>query len=383
MKMAAPPMAIAEVLRRLIAGGFEAYLVGGCVRDVVLDRPVHDYDVATSARPDEVAHLFEKTVHTGERFGTISVILPEHTVEVTTFRTDGDYHDARRPESVEFVTELEEDLRRRDFTINAMAATGTGEVYDPFGGLLDLKARIIRCVGDPTERFTEDALRMFRAFRFSAELGFAIEPGTLAAIGECADLAQKISAERIRDEFEKTLRSPMPEVAYDLLRLSHPDINVHNTKLLKDLAKLSVCPEWLPTWRWCAFAATLRNVDVEEFLRGLRLPARVVKDCATAITLARAGFPDDRAGIKRLLAKHGEVPVTLCAAVVYGEYKKIDEIVKSGECYALRDLAVTGGDLVEIGMPPGPEIGETLERLLDYVIENPKQNNWDDLIALL
>jgi len=348
---------------------------------MVLGRPVHDYDIATSARPDDVAGLFEKTVRTGERFGTVSVILPEYTVEVTTFRTDGGYHDSRRPESVEFVTSLEEDLRRRDFTINAMAVSETGQLYDPFGGVRDLEGRVIRCVGDPAERFSEDALRMFRAYRISAQLGFTIEPGTLEAIGRASGGAKNISAERIRDEFEKTLLSPRPEVVYELLRLSHPGVAVRDTELLKK--QFSICTELLPTWRWCALAATLRGVDPEEFLRGMRLPARMVKDCAAGIRLARVGFPDDRAEIKRLLAKHGEVPVTLCAALVCGEFAKVGEITTSGECYTLRDLAVTGRDLVDMGAPPGPEIGETLERLRDYVIENPDKNNWDDLIAQL
>jgi len=169
-----------------------------------MDRPVHDWDLATSATPVDVARLFPKTVQTGEKFGTVTIVLPEGTVEATTFRTEGEYNNGRRPEKVEFISNIAEDLSRRDFTMNAMAQSVDGELIDPFGGLKDIKNGIIRCVGGPNTRFSEDALRMFRAYRFSAQFGFTIETETLHAIYANTGSAERISAERIRIELEKT-----------------------------------------------------------------------------------------------------------------------------------------------------------------------------------
>ena len=179
MTITESPEHIAFILKKLASEGFEAFLVGGCVRDAVMGRPVHDWDLATSATPVDVARLFEKSILTGEKFGTVTVVVQECPVEVTTFRTEGEYLDGRRPESVEFVSSLEEDLSRRDFTINAMAESVEGELIDPFGGIKDIELGVIRCVGGPNTRFSEDALRMFRALRFSAEFGFEIESDTL------------------------------------------------------------------------------------------------------------------------------------------------------------------------------------------------------------
>ena len=251
------PEHAAYVLRRLTGSGHKAYLVGGCVRDAYMGRQPHDWDVATSARTDEVARLFTKTVMTGAKFGGVTVVLgggafddaaPDGAaadgavpaeaatdgdavagapppagafgrsiVEVTTFRADGAYSDNRRPDSVEFVSDIEADLSRRDFTINAMAAGSDGSVIDPFGGMGDIDARVIRCVGDPLERFSEDALRMLRVFRFSAELGFSIGQDTLDAVHKVAANAKHVSAERIRVELEKIIMSQRPVVAGDVI----------------------------------------------------------------------------------------------------------------------------------------------------------------------
>ena len=201
-----------KIVKGLCAAGFPAYYVGGCVRDRLLGRPVHDWDVTTAALPEEVMALFEHCVPTGIRHGTVTVFLDGAQAEVTTFRTEGVYLDGRHPSEVRFVRTLAEDLSRRDFTINAMAMDADGNVTDLFGGRDDLARRCIRCVGDPEKRFREDALRMLRAYRFSAQLGFALDAATAGAVERCAPLAAALSMERIRDEMEKTLLSPRPPV---------------------------------------------------------------------------------------------------------------------------------------------------------------------------
>jgi tRNA nucleotidyltransferase (CCA-adding enzyme) len=220
------PSHIVGVCRKLRDAGFEAWLVGGAVRDLLLDRDAHDFDVATSAHPPEVTQVFGKkhVIPTGEKHGTVTVLVSrpkgdrEH-VEVTTFRGEGAYTDGRRPDSVSFVSSLVEDLRRRDFTMNAIAYDPIDDrIEDPFGGQKDAAAKLIRAVGDPLERFREDGLRTMRAVRFASQLGFALDEATEAAIPEAVDVFQKVSAERIRDELVKILSSKKPSVGLDLMR---------------------------------------------------------------------------------------------------------------------------------------------------------------------
>jgi tRNA nucleotidyltransferase (CCA-adding enzyme) len=219
------PPHIADVCRALLGAGHEAWLVGGAVRDLLRGRKHHDFDVATSARPDEVAHVFgrKRTIPTGEKHGTVTVLVDgpagrEH-VEVTTFRGEGAYSDGRRPDQVEFVRSLVEDLRRRDFTMNAVAYDPLGDrIEDPFGGRADLAAGLIRAVGDPLERFREDGLRALRAVRFAAQLGFRLDPPTEAAIPRSIDVFRRVSAERVRDELIKILGSSRPSVGLELMR---------------------------------------------------------------------------------------------------------------------------------------------------------------------
>ena len=199
-----------EILQTLERAGFEARYVGGCVRDTLLGRPVHDWDIASQALPEDVLRLFPRCVPTGLQHGTVTVLLDGTSAEVTTYRLDGAYHDSRHPDGVRFVRSLADDLARRDFTINAMAMDLSGTITDLFGGREDLARGVIRCVGDAETRFREDALRMLRARRFAAQLGFALEAGTEAAIGRCAGLCAALSRERVREEAEKTLLSDRP-----------------------------------------------------------------------------------------------------------------------------------------------------------------------------
>ena len=413
------PPHIESVLRRIEEKGYQAFLVGGCVRDTVMSRPVHDWDVATSATPEDIALIFRKTFLTGAKYGTVTVVLPEESVEVTSFRIDGEYRDGRRPENVELGAKLEEDLKRRDFTMNAMAMSSNGELIDAFGGLDDIQNRTIRCVGIPDARFGEDALRMFRAFRFSAELGFAVEPVTLSAIFSNADRAQLISAERVQVELEKTLMSQKPEIAVDMINagLLNDKFGIRNSEfgismkrgsgsavqsagygedtLASIIARVVNLPAQ-PTLRWCAFCAALLEKgqirSCASFLRGLRLDSKTVKSCSVGITIAlcakEPGNRGDRTGnvefqiserqqIKRLLAKYGADAVRCAVAAADSGGQSlavVDGIIAGGECFSLRELTVTGHDLIALGYQPGPEIKRILNELLDYVIEHPGDN---------
>ena len=400
-----PPEHIAYILSRLTEKGHAAVLVGGCVRDAIMGRLVHDWDVATSAAPADVARLFPKTVLTGERFGTVTVLTAGYTVEVTTFRVEGEYNDSRRPSSVEFVVNLDEDLSRRDFTMNAMAMMASGDIIDPYGGAQDIENRVIRCVGDPDIRFSEDALRMFRAFRFRAVLGFTIESGTLGAICANADKARLISAERVKAELEKTLMSQEPEIAGEMIISGLLDryINIPGKKPY-GLEKIKEFP-LEPAMRWCAFCAVLLEErfisSAAEFLRGLRLDGKTAGTCVRALSIS--SFPDERPDIKRLLSKYGEDAVRCTAAICdAGIVKRLtyldetgrttcpaasflaktDAIIESGECYSLKKLAVTGSDLIGLGYAPGRELGEILKKLLDHVISRPEDNTRETLLLI-
>ena len=396
MKITAPPAHIVFLLNRLAAEGFDGYVVGGSVRDSVMGRPVRDWDLATSAAPVDVARLFPKTVLTGERFGTVTVVLPECSVEVTTFRTESEYTDGRHPGEVEFVSNLEEDLARRDFTMNAMAESVDGELIDPFGGIDDITNGIIKCVGGPNTRFTEDALRMFRALRFSAELGFNIEKETLQAIYANTGLADRISSERVRLELEKTLMSRRPEVDGEMIKIGLLGRFVAvSGKSHDDFKKIVYLPED-PVIRWCVFCGILVGrqyiKSASELLHNMHLDGKTIKTCVRALEIQE--FPADRIEIKRLLSKHGDI-VVRCAAAVnevldetgQGDRPPVlleltDSVIRSGECITLGGLAVCGRDLLAAGHLPGQKIGETLNKLLDHVIVNPGDNNRETLMKL-
>lgn len=215
----AVPWEVKELCRTLWEGGYAAYPVGGCVRDVLLGRTPGDWDVATAALPETVAGLFPRTVPTGLRHGTVTVVMEKGQYEVTTFRTEGGYADGRHPDQVRFRATLEEDLSRRDFTVNAMALSPDGKIVDPFGGQGDLAKGLIRCVGDPDRRFQEDGLRLLRALRFAAQLGFSLEEGTAAALGRNGARLEKVSGERVKAEVEKILLSPHPELVNEAVEL--------------------------------------------------------------------------------------------------------------------------------------------------------------------
>ena len=358
-----------KIVKGLCAAGFPAYYVGGCVRDRLLGRPVHDWDVTTAALPEEVMALFEHCVPTGIRHGTVTVFLDGVQAEVTTFRTEGVYLDGRHPSEVRFVRTLAEDLSRRDFTINAMAMDADGNVTDLFGGRDDLARRCIRCVGDPEKRFREDALRMLRAYRFSAQLGFALDAATAGAVERCAPLAAALSMERIRDEMEKTLLSPRPPVLRTMAEAG----------LLK-AAGIDALPEldWLaelptePSVRWAGLKVLFPELEPSQ----LRLPSRL---CSLIGRAASAYCPQlDRITLKRAVAENGTEAAEIAAALA-GEGALLSEILASGECVTLGQLAVSGSDLSWLR---GREVGQMLHALLAHVLRHPEENTREALLKL-
>ena len=385
-----PPKYVKHIMITLQARGHAVCLVGGCVRDMILGVQPQDWDICTSALPEQVMEIFPNSRPTGLKHGTVTVTENSKSVEVTTFRSEGEYTDHRHPDSVSFVGDLTADLSRRDFTMNAIAVHTDGLVSDPFGGMDDIKNKLIRCVGEPEKRFEEDALRMFRAIRFSARLGFAIEPETRAAIEKKAPLAATLAAERVRDETEKILLARQPELIFDLI--SAGLLDRYLLRRLSDdalLRRISALPrKALP--RWAAFSRILQQNGCigspTDFLLSLRLDSRTIRCCADCAALLEQAPPDSSVEWKRLLSRKGVDTVTCAAqcsdALRGGESQKaLKAVLKSGECFSMKHLAVTGDDLLALGIH-GRQLGEMLKFLLDYVMEYPENNKRELLLSL-
>lgn len=358
-----------QILKTLVKSGYEAYYVGGCVRDSLLGRQVHDWDITTAARPEQVMVLFDHCVPTGIEHGTVTVFLEDTSAEVTTFRCDGDYSDARHPESVEFVTDLSQDLCRRDFTINAMAMSLDGRMIDLFGGREDLQAGLVRCVGDARQRFGEDALRMLRAHRFCAQLGFSLESKTEAAVLQCASLCANLSRERVREEVEKTLLSERPQMVKKMIEVG----------LLQQVGLTqSSCLDWLQKTpanapcRWTALKILIPDLDLQQL--------RLSKKLSTLCDSAASCWQQERTRLqwKQLIAKEG-IPCAQVLADLCGQKQMLDEILQSGECVSLSQLGVSGADFQDL---PGKQIGEVLQRLLQHVLQAPHDNDRQILLEL-
>lgn len=392
MSNVTPPKYVKQVLITLQSHGYLAYLVGGCVRDMILGVHPQDWDICTSALPEQVRELFSRTLTVGIRHGTVTVLINSHAVEVTTFRSDGSYADHRHPEAVSFVGDLTSDLARRDFTMNAIALPPDGLVVDPFGGVEDIRDGIIRCVGDPSLRFEEDALRMFRALRFSARLGFSVEEDTLAAIYDKAPLAASLSPERVRDEIEKMLLTNRPQILLTVIEAGLLDryLLPRGDEPASEMIRLTALPKKaLP--RWAAFCAILERHGLidspREFLNALRLDGRTQRCCADCCALLHTEPPRTPKEWKKLLNRYG-VDTATCAAQCSDALKSrhcrdaLRAVLKSGECFSVKHLAVTGTDLIEMGLH-GKELGEMLTFLLDYVMDYPENNRRELLLQLV
>ena len=385
-----PPKYVRQVLFTLQGRGYPAYLVGGCIRDLLLERRPHDWDICTAALPEQVLALFPDSLPGGRRPGAVTVAIGSRRVEVTSFHTDAEEGEHRNPDRVAFVGELTEDLRRRDFTMNSIALAADGLLADPFGGVQDIREKRIRCVGEPALRFEEDPLRMLRALRFSAKLGFTIEINTLLAIQDKAPLAAALPPERVREELEKMLLTEAPETVQPLMEMGLLDA------YLRD--RPAAGPQWrrlrrLPRralYRWAGLSVLLCRLgaikSVGDFLRALQLDERSIRCCEAAEQLLREPLPDTPFGWKKALHTW-EVQGVSCAAAVsdalYGGQsgRELRAVLRSGECFSLKHLAVTGEDLLALGLR-GRDLGEMLNFLLEYVMEFPENNRRDLLLSL-
>lgn len=430
------PEKVNFIITTLTMAGHEAYAVGGCVRDAVLGRKPADWDITTSASPFEVKALFGRTIDTGLQHGTVTVMMGKEGFEVTTYRVDGEYEDGRHPKAVTFTKSLLEDLKRRDFTINAMAYNEEVGLVDEFDGIGDLERGVIRCVGEPKERFTEDALRMMRALRFSAQLGFSIEEKTREAIIMLKDHLRKVSAERIQVELIKLLVSPHPERMRDVYETGLSSV------FLPEFDACMKCEQRNPHHIYSVGEHTIHALQEVEPDKVLRLTMLLhdfgkpgakstdaygvdhfykhqLKSEAMAVEiLRRLKFDNDTIHqVKRLVLFHDDHPSLTAASVrraanrigadLFPLYLKVQRadilaqnpvtweeklgvlakvetiykgILEDEDCFTLKQLAVTGRDLMAAGLPAGPGLGDVLQHLLDQVIEDPTRNTKEWLV---
>lgn len=386
------PETFYRILSTLEQAGFEAWLVGGCVRDMLLGLEPHDYDITTSALPEQTAALFKKTVRTGEKYGTVTVIMDGAKAEVTTFRMESGYSDCRRPENVCFTSSIEKDLSRRDFTVNALAYHPERGVFDPFGGRKDLERHLVRAVGDAPERFKEDALRILRAYRFAAQLGFKIEQGTLEAARSSAERIPNISRERIRDETQKLLLSERPHVIFEMLRAGIGCGVFESFDASVDGGRLDFTP-CSAAARWAAFFAVCKasEQDAARIMNDLKFDNRTKQQVKSLLNALLLPLPDNREEIKRQariftpeIVKTGfEITTALYGTETGSQRAELADILEKREPYCEKMLAVNGHDLEALGIPPGPGHKEIKNRLLDRVVAQPELNEKGKLLEII
>lgn len=431
------PQDVKFILNTLMDNGYEAYIVGGCVRDSILNKIPKDWDITTKAKPEEVIKLFDKVVPTGLKHGTITVIVNKENYEVTTYRTDGEYEDNRHPKDVQFVSSLKEDLARRDFTINAMAYNERDGLVDYFGGMKDLKDKIIRTVGESKKRFNEDALRMLRAIRFSAQLGFEIDGILLSTVKELRDNIKNISKERIREEFSKTLlnnprridilrecelleyiipgidaiydfNQSNPYHIYDLYNHTiasaeaiEPVLHLRLTMILHDLGKVKT-KTTDESGISHFYAHAKESVEIaEKILKNLKYDNNTKNKVLTLIQYHDCTLKT-KISIKRMLNRIGESLLRdlikvqkadiLSQSPIYAKERLdnlleaesiLNSILAQNECFNLKDLKLNGEDLIKLGFNRGKGIGETLNYLLKLVLEDPSLNEREKLINIV
>lgn len=436
------PKDVNYIISNFYKNNYEAYMVGGCVRDSILGTLPKDYDITTSARPKETISLFEKTIPTGLKHGTITVLINSNPYEVTTFRTEGTYLDNRRPSSVDFVTDIKEDLSRRDFTINALAYNENKGLIDYFNGINDINNKTIRCVGDPDKRFKEDALRMLRAIRFSCQLTFNIEKNTYNAIKDNYKLIENISFERIRDELCKILISPNPSRGLELLKdtklleLILPEINslvdfspkctnhnrnvfthtlrvINNTEnnlslrlsaLLHDVGKLNTLTPFNDGSFYGFPGHSIEGSRMsKKILSKLRFDNNTIKIVSKLIEhhlVLNTNTMPTKYEVKKLLNDVGKNNISLLFKLQRADINSLDnpkiflekvsyteklanQILENNEPLAIKDLDITGEDLISnLELKPGKIIGDILNYILDRVLENPNLNSKDILLEL-
>ena len=407
MKLTLDPGA-AALLDTLHAAGYAAYAVGGCVRDSLLGRTAHDWDLCTSALPQQVMELFgaEQCIPTGLQHGTVTIKYGGQLYETTTFRTEGSYTDGRHPDEVQFVPDVREDLARRDFTINAMAYNEAEGLVDPFGGQKDLQNGLLRAVGEPQQRFTEDALRILRLYRFAARFGFALDAATARAARQLAPHLDCISAERIQEELAKLLAAPQPGAYLEpaVLAVVLPELTPESLTAAKPV--LDACPageENLPV-RLAALLGALGETDTRRVLKRLRCSNACIEETAvlvreTAGESVCRSFSEEKASahpgdihIRQLLGRYGLCTVerlcALCAALHPQAApecalvaQRARQLEADGVCCRVSQLVVNGRDLMAAGIPAGPALRRVLEALLDGVIRAEYPNEKPALLA--
>ena len=407
MKLTLDPGA-AALLNALHAAGYAAYAVGGCVRDSLLGRTAHDWDLCTSALPQQVMELFgaAQCIPTGLQHGTVTIKYGGQLYETTTFRTEGSYTDGRHPDAVQFVPDVREDLARRDFTINAMAYNEAEGLVDPFGGQKDLQNGLLRAVGEPQQRFTEDALRILRLYRFAARFGFALDAATARAARQLAPHLDCISAERIQEELAKLLAAPQPGAYLEpaVLAVVLPELTPAALEAAKPM--VDACPageENLPV-RWAALLGALGEADTRRVLKRLRCSNACIEETAVLVReTAGQGVCEEKApahapvhagevAIRQLLGRYGLCTVerlcALCAALhpqnapaCTFAAQRARQLDADGVCCRVSQLAVNGRDLMAAGIPAGPALRRVLEALLDGVIRAEYPNEKPALLA--
>ena len=387
----------AELLDTLHRAGYAAYVVGGCVRDSLLGLTPHDWDLCTSALPQQVMELFgaQRCIPTGLQHGTVTVKQSGALYEITTFRTEGTYTDGRHPDEVHFVPDVREDLARRDFTINAMAYNEKEGLVDPFGGQADLQSGIVRAVGVPRQRFTEDALRILRLYRFAARFGFAIDPPTAQAAQELCAHLDCVSVERIEEELAKLLAASAPAAYLDkkILLVILPELSSEALAAAKPV--VDACPagaENLPI-RLAALLLSLGEDGTRRTLRRLRCSNACIEETAVLVREVVPGVPVSlNIYARRLLGKYNLCTVQRLAALGTvlqpehaADFAALSELAErldaDGVCCRVSQLAVNGRDLMAAGVPAGPGIRKVLEALLDGVIREEYPNERQALLA--
>ena len=427
------------ILKKLNSAGYEAYAVGGCIRDSILGRKPDDWDITTSAKPEQVKEIFTKTIDTGIQHGTVTVMRNHIGYEVTTYRIDGEYEDSRHPKEVIFTSDLLEDLKRRDFTINAMAYNEETGLVDAFGGIQDIENKIIRCVGNPVCRFEEDALRMMRAVRFSAQLGYEIEEETQNAIKVLAPNLKNISAERIQVELMKLLVSNHPDYlrkAYELgmTKIFLPEFDrametvqnnphhkytvgehmlhslkfVENDKVLRftmalhDIAKPETISEDEKGIHHFYGHCELGEEMARKILRRLRFDNDTIGKVCRLIKYHDQKLSLSPEKLRKSIVKIGTdifpllLKVKMADLLAQSEYRReekqqevenvrkvYEQILNNQDCLSLKELAVCGKDLIESGIKPGKELGELLQKLLEHVLEVPEDNQKEILLKMI
>ncbi|MFC3884222.1 CCA tRNA nucleotidyltransferase [Bacillus songklensis] len=372
------------IIEKLEQTGYEAYFVGGAVRDSIIGRPIGDVDIATSAKPDQVMRLFEKTILVGIEHGTVVVVYNEIPYEVTTFRTEGTYEDFRRPSSVTFVSSLKEDLQRRDFTVNAIAMNKEGHIMDPFGGRSAIERRVIETVGQAAERFHEDALRMMRAIRFVSQLGFLLEEETKTAIIEHGHLLKHVSIERIAVEFEKMMGGQKPQTALALLIETNLYQHLPGFSLTDEMKRtISIC-KWQRakdiTESWAMMLILLKVKETASFLRQWKLPNKRIKDVQAVVD----GYYEmkkrnwDRQAVYQYgleTALHIN-QVNMMLSERPNEEQSIQALYKELPIHSLKELAVNGKDLMAIcKRKGGPWLSLLLQTIERKVVDKELPNN--------